>query len=303
MLSQQLDEISQEQLAVIKSIDYKEGYKRADANKLNIFGISTTMLPPSELLPRPSTSEEALKQALLYARIPQEESNFKEVRKCDIAMIKLRDLNFRFCEGYYSRDKIECSWPCVITSMDKKDQMSIIYKGLLWADIVLIATPIRFGNPGALYYKMIERLNSIHNEMTLRNHHVIRDKVAAFIITGGQDGVQSTAGQMLTFWSELGFMFSRYSYVGWNRGWYAEDTKKNFYLMSRNEEFKKDLRKVVDFAIDLKIRLDNSPTTLIDDYEDNVRSETEAYKNYDRPDIPDEEVVKLRRQSSPLTPQ
>jgi hypothetical protein len=35
--------------------------------------------------------------------------------------------------------------------------------------------------------------------------------------------------------------------------WYAEDTKKNFfYLMSRNEEFKKDreLRKVVDFAID-----------------------------------------------------
>src|SRR2546426_10870023 len=33
----------------------------------------------------------------------------------------------------------------------------------------------------------------------------IRNKVAAFIITGGQDNIQAVAGGMLTFWSELGF--------------------------------------------------------------------------------------------------
>lgn len=237
---------------------------------LNILAISTTMMPSGR--GRSSTSERALEMALEHAReFPVRAGISQYVDKCHTAMIKVRDLELRFCEGYYSTDKRKCNWPCVISGdkMDNpNDKMDAIYWGLAyWADIVLVGTPIRFGNAGALYYKMIERLNSIHNEMTLRSHHVIEDKVAGFIITGGQDGVQAVAGQMLTFWSELGFIFSRYSYAGWNRGWYAEDTRKNYNLLNTSEEFKRDVRKVIEFAIDLKVRIDATRSILPEDYE------------------------------------
>ena len=35
---------------------------------------------------------------------------------------------------------------------------------------------------------------------------LIRNKVAAFIITGGQDGIQAVAGQMMVFFSEIGYL-------------------------------------------------------------------------------------------------
>ena len=76
-----------------------------------------------------------------------------------------------------------------------------------WADVVLISTPIRWGQASALYYRMAERLNCIQNQLTLHNRCLIGRKVAAFVITGGQDNVQGVAGQMLTFWGELGFFF------------------------------------------------------------------------------------------------
>jgi hypothetical protein len=60
---------------------------------------------------------------------------------------------------------------------------------------------------------------------------LIRDKAAAFIITGGQDNIQHVAGEMLTFWSQLGFVFGKFPFVGWSRGWYAEDMENNYDKM------------------------------------------------------------------------
>ena len=39
----------------------------------------------------------------------------------------------------------------------------IYEKMILGADIVLIATPIRWGNSSSLYYKMIQRMNCVQN--------------------------------------------------------------------------------------------------------------------------------------------
>ena len=63
------------------------------------------------------------------------------------------------------------------------------------------------------------------------NKFLIRDKVSAFIITGGQDNIQHVAGELLTFWSQLGFVFGKFPFVGWTRGWYSEDTENNYEEM------------------------------------------------------------------------
>ena len=135
-------------------------------------------------------------------------------------MIRLNELKFRACEGYYSKSAHACTWPCSITQMDASDQMDRVYEALVhWADAIIVATPIRWGAASSLYFKMAERLNCVQNAITIRNHVLIRNKVAGFIIVGGQDNIQAVAGQMLGFFAELGFIFPQFPYVAHSRGW------------------------------------------------------------------------------------
>ena len=117
---------------------------------------------------------------------------------CETQLLRIRDLGFRECEGFYSKSARACTWPCSITQMDPQDQMDRVYEGVVhWADVILVATPIRWGGASSLYYKMVERMNCIQNQETIAGKHLLRNKVAGFIITGGQDNVQGVAGQLL----------------------------------------------------------------------------------------------------------
>ena len=212
------------------------------AESKNILGISTTNM--NNDLPRYSTSEAALEMALDYA---------KEHHGAATKMLKLRDLGFRACEGYYSQHMNACTWPCSITEMKPKDGMTQVYRDMiLWADIVMIATPIRWGNPSSLYFKMAERLNCVQNQITLKDKVLIKNKVASFIITGGQDNIQQVAGQMMVFFTDLGFTFPPFSFLGWSRGWTAEDMDKNVLQFKRSEYIQRTAKELVD----------NSMTTL-----------------------------------------
>src|SRR5213078_4345781 len=178
--------------------------------------ISTTAM--DDVNPRFSTSDALLEHALDQAKR----------RGADTQYIKLRDLKFRHCEGNYSKAARACTWPCAITERDPEDQLTAVYEGLVhWADVVLIGTPIRWGNASSLYYKMIERLNCVQNQVTIQDKVLIRNKVAAFIITGGQDNIQAVAGAMFTFWAELGFVFPPFPFIAHSRGWDAEDMQNN----------------------------------------------------------------------------
>jgi nitrite reductase/ring-hydroxylating ferredoxin subunit/multimeric flavodoxin WrbA len=211
-------------------------------NNTTILGISTTN-SNDKVAPRKSTSEETLIYALDYA---------KNEFGAETKMIKLRDLHFKHCEGYYSKNASACIFPCSISEMDKEDQMMEIYEQvIIWADIVLIATQIRWGNASSLYYQMVQRMNCVQNQSITHDIYLIRDKVAAFIITGGQDNVQHVAGELMTFWSQLGFVFGKFPFVGWTRGWYAEDTENNYDKMKENEHMRQDISKTISGAVEM----------------------------------------------------
>jgi len=222
--------------------DSKLELSKDSEKSTRILGISTTN-SNDEVAPRKSTSEEALSYALEYS---------KNEFGAETTMIKLRDLHFKHCEGYYSKNASACIFPCSISEMDKDDQMIEIYqKVILWADVVIIATPIRWGNASSLYYQMVQRMNCVQNQIITHESYLIRDKVAAFIITGGQDNVQHVSGEMMTFWSQLGFVFGKFPFVGWTRGWYAEDTENNFDKMKANEHMQQDIIKTVNGAVEM----------------------------------------------------
>ena len=208
--------------------------------------LSTTAMDDAN--PRYSTSDALLEHALEHAR---------RDRKVDTQHIKLRDLKFRHCEGNYSKASHACTWPCAITERDPEDQLTTVYEGLVhWADVVLIATPIRWGNASSLYYKMLERLNCVQNQVTIHNQVLIRNKVAAFIITGGQDNIQAVAGSMMTFWSELGFVFPPFPFIAHSRGWDAEDMQNNVRQVKMSEILRAASYELLDRALDFWSILD-----------------------------------------------
>jgi multimeric flavodoxin WrbA len=199
-------------------------------------------------LRRFSTSEFLLEHALESAR---------RDRGADVRTVRLRELSFRPCEGNYSKASHACTWPCAITERDPDDQLTAVYEGLVhWADVVLLATPIRWGSASSLYFKMAERLNCIQNQITLHNRVLIQNKVAAFVITGGQDNIQAVAGSLLTFWAELGFVFPPFPFIAHSRGWDAEDMQNNVRQVRASDGLRTAAAELVGRALDFWSVLD-----------------------------------------------
>jgi multimeric flavodoxin WrbA/nitrite reductase/ring-hydroxylating ferredoxin subunit len=205
---------------------------------VRVVGISTTNMDPRN--PRYSTSDALLEVATGHAARLGAEAR----------TVRLSELRFRHCEGYYSKSARACTWPCSITQMDPEDQLDRVYEALVhWADVFIVATPIRWGNASSLYYKMVERMNCIQNQITIANRVLLRNKVAAFVVTGGQDNVQAVVGQMMTFFGELGCQFPQFPFVAHSLGWSAEDMERNVDYVMGSEELREGARMLAARAV------------------------------------------------------
>ncbi len=216
---------------------------------LRLAGISTTAMDEDN--PRFSGSDHLLSIALEAGKAAGAETR----------LIRLNALKFRACEGYYSKSARACTWPCSITLMDPTDEMDQVYEALVhWADAVIVASPIRWGTGSSLYFKMAERLNCVQNQTTTHNRVLIRNKVAGFIIVGGQDNVQGLAGQMLGFFSELGFTFPQFPYIAHSRGWSREDMERNVEIVRTSKELAQGAEELAKRCLDYAGRLIDSDT-------------------------------------------
>ena len=199
---------------------------------VRIVGLSTTVM--DRAYPRRSTSERLLEIAMEEAHA---------ALGCETRMIRLDELNVRHCEGFYSKSAHACTWPCSITQMDPTDQMDQVYEAFVhWADVILVATPIRWGAASSLYFKMVERCNCIQNQETIAGRVLLNNKVAGFIVTGGQDNVQGVVGQMLTFFAELGCQFPQHPFIAHSRGWSAEDMENNIRYVEESTDLQDGAR-------------------------------------------------------------
>ena len=208
---------------------------------IRVVGISTTAMDLEN--PRVSTSDLLLETAVRHAR---------EACGAEARVIHLNALRFRHCEGYYSKSAHACTWPCSITQMDPTDQLDQVYEAIVhWADVLLLATPIRWGSASSLYYKMAERFNCVQNQITIRNRVLIRNKVASFIVTGGQDNVQGVVGPLLTFFGELGFLFPQFPFIAHSRGWSAEDMENNVRAVVESADLREGAEELAARAVQM----------------------------------------------------
>jgi len=207
---------------------------------VRVLGLSTTAMDPEN--PRYSTSEALLEVALEHAR---------GALGCTTQLIRLGALRFRACEGYYSKSARACTWPCSITQMDPSDELESVYEALVHgSDVLLLATPIRWGQASSLYFRLAERLNCVQNQVTTHDRVLIRNKVAGFVITGGQDNIQGVAGQLLSFFCELGYSLPQFPFIAHSRGWTAEDMERNVAEVQRSEELRAGARALAERAVE-----------------------------------------------------
>jgi len=130
-------------------------------------------------------------------------------------IIVASELKLRPCNHHYSIDAKMCVHPCLITQMDKEDEMVKIYDGILNADIVIFSTPIYWGNHSQLMQLIIERLNSLENANSTHHQVLVKNKIGGLMILGHEDGYQHVAGGLMNFLTEMGLIFPPQAYAAW----------------------------------------------------------------------------------------
>jgi multimeric flavodoxin WrbA len=210
---------------------------------IKVFGISGSSRQQSGM----SKSERLLLRAL---------DTYREFG-CATTFIRLKDLIIHDCEGNYSENPAFCTYPCQSSLKYDDDQMQVIYDAILESDVLILATPIRWNNHSALVQKFIERMNAIENQYAWYGVQMIRNKVAGLIIIGHVDGVQHVAGNLLNFFSWLGFHIPEDAIASWV-GENDEDTTKDWDLIDKNPYTREDLSNLVTGALQLAYQLKNA---------------------------------------------
>ena len=99
-----------------------------------------------------------------------------------------------------------------------EDQMPVIYDGIEWADIVLVATSNRWGSHTAILQTVIERLNTMENRHTTYGEpNPFEDKRVGVIVTGQHWLSQRVAAQTLETLGLMGFVAGAFSVFTWQR--------------------------------------------------------------------------------------
>lgn len=173
---------------------------------------------------------------------------------CGTSFIRLKDLTIHDCEGNYSENPAYCTYPCQSSLKYEDDQMQVVYDAVLACDILILATPIRWNNHSALVQKFVERMNAIENQYSWFGNRMINNKVAAMIIVGHVDGVQHVAGNLMNFFSWLGFHTPEVAIASWV-GENDEDTTKDWDQMEKNRYTKEDLSNLITSALRLAYAL------------------------------------------------
>jgi hypothetical protein len=102
---------------------------------------------------------------------------------------------------------------------------------------------------------MVERLNCVQVDAASHERLLIRNKVAGFIIVGGQDNIQGVAGQMLSFFAELGFLFPQFPYIAHSRGWSHEDMENNVRIVRESKSLAQGAAALAARCLDLAGKL------------------------------------------------
>ena len=143
---------------------------------LKAFGINCSLKGGS----KPSSTEALMRQL------------FEELAKHDVEGEIVRAADHDINAGVSSDEGDGDAWPEFLTKVRE-------------ADILVIGSPIRLGQPSSIAKHVLERMHAFLNEKDSRGRMPSHGKVAICAIVGNEDGAHHGAAEILSALLEVGF--------------------------------------------------------------------------------------------------
>ena len=89
--------------------------------------------------------------------------------------------------------------------------MANVLRRVLDSEIVILATPIWWGNQSSEIQRVIERLDELHDKVLAGEPSPLEMKVGGIVITGDSDGAEHVIGNLCNFFNAVGLLIPPYA--------------------------------------------------------------------------------------------
>lgn len=138
--------------------------------------------------------------------------------------------------------------PGTYSEMGPGDAWPGILERMLRSQIVLLATPIWWGNQSSLIQRVVERLDELHDELLEGKPSRLDSKVGGIVITGDSDGAQHVIGNLCNFLNGLGVLVPPYGTLSvlWDRQAKGKDPTREELLRKYEADYAGAADKMID---------------------------------------------------------
>ncbi|MFA6888066.1 MAG: flavodoxin family protein [Candidatus Woesearchaeota archaeon] len=137
--------------------------------KIRVLGISGSMRSVNDYAQEQSNSEWLLGKCLEEAKKQGAETE----------KLILREYNIEPCRACYSTINTQCHYPCSCYPKGKEgdDMTNILYDKVMWADVIIFATPVNNFKMSSMMSLFIDRLISLDGSLSPANKENPKDKI------------------------------------------------------------------------------------------------------------------------------
>lgn len=126
--------------------------------------------------------------------------------KENVQFDEIRLVDHQVASGVYP-DMTEYGW--------EVDEWPELFNKIMYADILIIGTPIWLGEKSSEAQKLIERLYAMSGKVNDKGQYIFYGKVGGCIITGNEDGVKHCAMGILYSLQHIGYSIPPQADCGW----------------------------------------------------------------------------------------
>lgn len=128
--------------------------------------------------------------------------------------------------------------PGTYTDMGKGDAWPAIFKKIIAADILILATPIWWNNYSSEIQRVIERLDEVHDDIMEGKKSKLEGKTGGILITGDSDGAQHIIAGIANFYNAMGLLLPPFATL--SVLWHGHGKNKKTTRAELLKKYKKD---------------------------------------------------------------
>lgn len=161
-----------------------------------------------------------------------------------------------FLSGRMEREGIRCETvklleheilPGTYSDMGEGDEWPNILRRVLDSEVIILATPVWWGNQSSEIQRVIERLDELHDEILAGKPSRLEGKVGGIVITGDSDGAEHIIGNFCNFFNAVGLLVPPYATLSvlWERQAKDKEPTKEELLRKYESDYAETADKMI----------------------------------------------------------